>query len=183
MRSQPDTSHFTWFRCPHDLLRVAVIRRLDDHELRVLVACNCLASQSPGEDRLQGAPTVNPTGEPLSVGDIQSEVFTGDTSQTAKVLDKLKSQGLLGQRDDGAYVVEFKWRQYASDTSTPRTRKAREKKAREAKDEAPPHRQYQSTAGQSRTEQSRTKGGVHANVPGCGATTDADLASLPEIEF
>lgn len=157
MNGPRDTSHFTWFRFYHDVLETTVVRQLDDLELRVLIACMCLASRSPEADRLEGALTVNPTGEPVDLKFIASEVWTSDEPTVREILTRLELKSLMRTREDGAHVVAFKWQQYATDTSTPRTRKYREKQKQSANEEPSPSMPDQSREEQTRTEQNKGK--------------------------
>lgn len=169
-----DTSYFTWFRFYHDMLGTTAVRQLDDHELRVLIACMTLASRSPEADRLEGALAVNPTGEPVSVRFIAAEVWTSDEPTVSKTLKRLETKGLMRTREDGAHVVAFKWQQYATDTSTPRTRKYRQKQKQSAEEDASPSMPEQSKQQQTRTEQSKGERSPERSHDGGDQCPDCD---------
>lgn len=127
-QTQQDTSHLSWFRFKSGWMEATAIRLLTDYELRVLLACMTLASRSPSMDRLEGALTVSPTGEPLGSRFIANEVWTGSEADVKRTLASLVQKRFLSVRDDGAYRVEFMWEQFPSDCSTDRVRKHRRKK-------------------------------------------------------
>lgn len=115
-----------WFRVHSDLTSSATVQALSDFEFRVLVCMHCLAGRSPGADRVEGALTAAPSGEPLTWRHVMYEAWTGDENDVKAALDALESKKLVGRREaDGAFILLYRWHQYPSDSSTARTRKHR----------------------------------------------------------
>jgi len=177
-----------WFRFPHGMMSSGGVRDLNDMEVRVLIAMMCLASQSPPADRLDGALTANPTGRPLQIRSIHVEVWTSpDESATAVAIESLRNKGFVEQREDDAWRLRVWWQQFATDTSTTRVRKHRDKKKATPKSETPaPSRSLpeaqdppssMSEQTKPKTEQNRTNGNVAGNVSWDGFTQGCSLLS------
>lgn len=157
--SAGSTDHFSWFRMYHDVPTAIPLRELSDFDFRVLVVCHSFASRAPSGDRLDGALTVSPTGVPLPLKFI-AEGASGDVAATEAAIERLLERGLLELREeDGALRLAYGWKQYASDSSTGRTRKHRR--------ETSGGTQKVTGSLPKQTEQTRqTKRNVPANVSG-----------------
>lgn len=166
MKRSGPMPEYPWFRFYSDLPGSIAVRQLSHFEFRVLVVCYCMANRSPGGDRLLGALTVTPTGEPVPVACIASEAMA-DEARTQLALNTLESKKMLEMREsDGAYVATFKWQQYPSDNSTARSQKSRRKKKVSAVDTEPSSSLPPFGRQEEQTQQTeQTKGNVAGDVP------------------
>jgi hypothetical protein len=160
-----------WFRMHDDFMQSMIVQEMDDFDFRVLSACYCMASRSPSSDRLAGAITQDPGGAPVSDKYIAHEA--GKHTEVERVTESINNHiniGILSRRKkDDALIVNYKWTQYPSDNSTPRSRKHRDKKRaeEEAKGEAQvPEEAVASSIPKDRTgEDSAT---LHETLQGSG---------------
>lgn len=176
----------SWFRCSADLMGTASVRELSDHQFRVLMACMCLAGQSPVTSRELGRLALDPSDRPLPIRFIQAEVWTGDEPRTAEALRALCTAGLLVHDPDGAYRVVFRWRQYPSDNSTARTQKSRRSLKTKTPTSAVPSMRSSESEGEKRTtKQNKAKRDVPGDVSECrwcGGSGEVDGGPCPQCD-